>query len=394
MTNKFSLTLALARKDWRLFWADRRAAVLCFVVPVLLAAAFGTVFHRPADGAGTRLPVLVVVEDDGPFTRQVAAELLASPRFDAREVLRPEAEAAVAARKAVAVVLPAGFERLKVWEPGVTTERPELRLLHHPNATAERQMAEGVVTEAVMKRVTREAFRDVLKGADDGALAPPFRVEAAAVSPHAGAKFNSYSHSFCGMTLQYLLFWGMESGLLLLRERSRGVWTRVRAAAVPLSCVLAGKALATAFIALLQVLVTFGVGYVAFGVRIDGSVIGFALLAITACGLAAATGLLVAAIGGTEARARNVSILAILGVSMLGGLWVPSFLLPEWARSVSLALPTTWALRGFEAVTWQGGGLRAALPSAAAVAGFTLALLAVAALRLARGERALRRGRA
>src|SRR4029453_9236066 len=133
---------------------------------------------------------------------------------------------------------------------------------------------------------------------------------------------------------------------------------------------VAGKALAAAFLALLQVLVTFGVGYVAFGVTV-GSVIGLVLLALTACGLAAATGLLVAAIGGTEARARSVSILLILAVSMLGGLWVPAFLLPSWARDVSLALPTTWAMRGLETVTWHGGGLWAALPSAAAVAGFS-----------------------
>ena len=58
--------------------------------------------------------------------------------------------------------------------------------------------------------------------------------------PHAG--FNSYTHSFSGMTLQYLLFWGMESGLLLLRERQRGVWLRVRAAPVPLHAILLGKA--------------------------------------------------------------------------------------------------------------------------------------------------------
>ncbi len=386
--SKLSLSLSLARKDWRLFWADRRAALLCFVVPVLLASVFGAIFHRPATGANTKLPVVVVVEDGGPFTRQVANEVLASPRLEVKEVSRAEADALVAERRAVAVVLPAGFERLKLWEPGSTQARPTLHLLHHPNATAERQWCEGVVTELVMKCVAREAF-----GASDRESAPPFAVEAEAVSPHPGTQFNSYSHSFCGMTLQYLLFWGMESGLLLLRERQRGVWTRMRAAAVPLSCVIAGKALATGFVALLQVAVTFGVGYFAFGVTIEGSVIGFVLLAVTACALAAATGLLVAALGGTEARARSVSILLILGVSMLGGLWVPAFLLPNWARELSQALPTTWAMRGLETVTWQGGGLLAALPSAAAVAGFALALLAVAALRLRMAERALREGR-
>jgi ABC-2 type transport system permease protein len=387
--SKLSLTLSLARKDWRLFWADRRAALMCFVVPVVLASAFGLIFHRPPSEVTAKLPVVVVIEDAGPFTRQVADELLGSPRLEARELSRAEAEEAVAARKAVAIVLPVGFERLKAWQPGSTDERPALCLLHHPNAGAERQWAEGVVSEVVMKRVAREAF-----GASDRDSAPPFRVEAATVSAHPGTQFNSYSHSFCGMTLQYLLFWGMESGLLLLRERQRGVWIRVRAAAVPLSCVIAGKALATAFVALLQVLVTFGVGYLAFGVTIDGSVIGFVLLALTACALAAATGLLVAAIGGTEARARSVSILLILAVSMLGGLWVPAFLLPAWARDVSLALPTTWAMRGLETVTWQSGGLLAVLPSAAAVAGFALVLLVVASVRLKFAERAVREGKA
>jgi ABC-2 type transport system permease protein len=391
VTSKFSLTLALARKDWRLFWADRRAALLCFLVPVLLASTFGAIFHRPATGTATKLTVVVVVEGEGAFTRQVANDLLASPRFDAKEVTRAEAEIAVAESRAIAIIIPTDFEKAKEWQPGVTTHRARIELLHHPACTAERQLAEGVTTEAVMKRVTREAFSDVLQG-EEAALAPPFRIDAAPVNPHPRTQFNSYSHSFCGMTLQYLLFWGMESGLLLLRERQRSVWTRVRAAAVPLVCVIAGKALATACIAMLQVSVTFGIGYLLFGVRIEGSFAGFLLLAFAVCALAAATGLLVATLGGTESRARNISIVVILGVSMVGGLWVPGFLLPGWARELSLALPTTWAMRGLESVTWQGSGFWAALPNVAVVASFALLLLVIAALRLKLSERNLRHG--
>jgi ABC-2 type transport system permease protein len=390
---RLGLILTLAGKDWRLFWADRRAALLCLLVPVVLASAFGMIFHRPApDAAPNTLPVLVVVEDDGPLTARVAADLLGSPRLDARPATRAEAEAAVAERRpAVAVVLPAGFERLKGWQPGVSGERPELRLLHHPAAGAERQWAEGVVTEVVMRRLARETFGGFLQGKGEDVLAAPFRVDAAAVST-GGATFNAYSHSFCGMTLQYLLFWGMESGLLFLRERERGVWARTRAAPVPLGCVLAGKAVATAAVALVQVLVTFGFGYVAFGVAVTGSVAGFVLLAAAACGLAAATGLLVAAVGGTEARARSVSVLVILGVSMVGGLWVPAFLLPGWVRDVALSLPTAWAMRGLGGVTWEGLGLWAVLPSVLAVAGFAAAFFALAAWRLKAGERRLRQG--
>ena len=87
-----------------------------------------------------------------------------------------------------------------------------------------------------------------------------------------------------------------------MRERQRGVWLRVRAAPVPLSAILFGKALATAFIAMLQVLATFGFGWLVFGVTVRGSFAGFIALALAASALAAAAGLLVATLGGTEAR--------------------------------------------------------------------------------------------
>jgi ABC-2 type transport system permease protein len=395
MTTRASarLILTLARKDWRLFWADRRAAALAFAVPIVLASAFGLIFARPtADAAATRLPILLVVLDDGPFTRQVADELLASERFEAVEVPADQVEQRLADRRpGVAVVLPPGFERLKDWQPGGDRERPHVQIRHHPTAGAERQWAEGVLSEVVMKRVARERLGGLVK--DESALAAPFAVEAAAITGLGQAGFNVYTHSFSGMTLQYLLFWGMESGLLFLRERRQGIWARLRAAPVPLWAVLGAKALATAGIALLIVLATFGFGYVAFGVRVGGSLTGFVLLALAASGLAAATGLLVAAIGGTEARARSVSVLVILGVSMVGGLWLPAFVLPAWVRDVALSLPTTWAMRGLDAVTWQGHGLRAALPAIAAVGAFAVAFLAVAVAKLTAAESAARRGR-
>jgi ABC-2 type transport system permease protein len=142
----------------------------------------------------------------------------------------------------------------------------------------------------------------------------------------------------------------------------------------------------------LQVLATFSFGYAVFGVAVTGSFLGFVLLVVAACTLAAGAGLLVAAIGGTEARARSLSILVILGISMLGGLWVPSFLLPGWVRDVALSLPTTWAMTGLSGVTWQGLGLRAALPSVGMVAGFALACLVLATWRLRASERSVRRG--
>jgi ABC-2 type transport system permease protein len=139
-------------------------------------------------------------------------------------------------------------------------------------------------------------------------------------------------------------------------------------------------------IALALIAVTFGFGAVFFGVRISGSVAGFVLMALAAALLSASTGLLVAALGGNEGRARTVAILVILTLSLLGGLWLPSFLLPGWARKLALGLPTTWAARGLEGVTWQGMTLADAWPCALALVGFSAAFLAVAWWGLVRAD--------
>ena len=378
-----STILILAGKDWRLFWSDRRAAALCFAVPIILASAFGLIFDRPTRAeSNVKLPLLVVAEGESPFVRALVSDVLSSARIEAEIVSLGDVDRRLQDRRpGVAVVIPANI--------GEIEERPRLEIRHHPLCSMEAQWAEGAMTELVMKRLASEKLGPIIGAM---ATAPPFETTSVAVAGPQ-SHFNSYSHSYCGMTLQYLLFWGMESGLLLLRERRRGVWKRLRAAPVPFAAILLGKALATASIAMLQVLVTFTFGYFAFGVTV-GSPPAFVLVAFAVSALAAAIGLLVAAVGGTESRARSVSILAILGISMLGGLWLPTFLLPGWLRDIALALPTTWAMRALDGATWQGLDFSGTLSAVLAVFGFTILFLGFAFRQFFRNEKKMRLGEA
>ena len=54
--------VALVRKDVRVFLGDRRAVILTFAVPLMLASIFASI--SPGGGGGTsKIPVLVVDED-------------------------------------------------------------------------------------------------------------------------------------------------------------------------------------------------------------------------------------------------------------------------------------------------------------------------------------------
>ncbi len=382
MMNQLRLSWELARMDLLLFLADRRGVLLCFGVPVLLASLFGTIFHRPDEPEPARVSVAIVA-GQGPFTRRVVEVLATSNKLRAAVCDLAAARRRLAMESVQAIiVLPPEFEHAAKLGPA---KPPTVQLLHDPRNAIESRWVEGILTEVVFREAAREWLEPLRYLRPDLArLDRPFLVERSA-QPGAGAlSNNAYSHSFCGMTLQYLLFWGVDSGLLLLRERRQGIWRRLRAAPVSGTTLLTGKALGTALVALAQIAVTFTVGALVFGVRLTGSPVGFALMAFSAALLSAATGLLVAAAGGNEARARSVAILVILTLSLLGGLWLPAFLLPEWVQKLALALPTTWAARGLEGVIWQGMGFTGAWHCALALTGFSAGFLVIAWWRLAR----------
>jgi ABC-2 type transport system permease protein len=52
---------------------------------------------------------------------------------------------------------------------------------------------------------------------------------------------------------------------------------------------------------------------------------------------------------------------------------VPAFLFPEWMQSLTLVMPTRWAVDGFDGVTWRGLDLAASARAMAVLLGFALA---------------------
>ena len=209
----------------------------------------------------------------------------------------------------------------------------------------------------------------------------PYTVHEEAMTAGSNIAYNGYAHSFAGMAIQFLLFAMANAGIEMLLERQRGLWKRLRSAPVSRLTLLAGKAASGAIISLMILLVSFAFAMVVFGVRIQGSVLGFLAVSV-ACALMASTfGLLVAALGNTPATARGVTTLAVLMMVMLGGAWVPTFIFPAWLQQVTLIVPVRWAVDGLDAMTWRGIGLTGALLPVAVLLGFAAAFAALAATR-------------
>jgi ABC-2 type transport system permease protein len=192
----------------------------------------------------------------------------------------------------------------------------------------------------------------------------PYTVHEEAMTAGSNIAYNGYAHSFGGMAIQFLLFAMANLGVEMLLERQRGLWKRLRSAPVSRLTLLAGKAASGAIISLMILLVCFAFAMIVFGVRIQGSVVGFLAISV-ACAM----------------MARGITTLAVLMMVMLGGAWVPSFVFPAWLQQFTLVVPVRWAVDGLDAMTWRGIGLRGAVMPALILLGFAAAFSVVAASR-------------
>jgi ABC-2 type transport system permease protein len=183
------------------------------------------------------------------------------------------------------------------------------------------------------------------------------------------------------MSIQFILFMGIDAGVTLLLMRQEGMWRRLRAAPLSRAALLGSRVAGTTLISMMILAVVYLAAGLFFGVRIAGSVPGFVMVAIAFSLLAAATGLMISALGRSVGATRGFATFAVLVLVMLGGAWVPSFLFPEWLQYVTEFVPTRWAVDGLDAMTWRGLPLQSAYAPTAILVGWSALFAAIAVWR-------------
>jgi ABC-2 type transport system permease protein len=358
--------LALMRKDLRLFFADRRAVLMSVVAPIAIASFFGYIFGGGAGNTdNSRIPVLVTDLDQSVITRQVVSKLQSDPSLDVKPAAADPARAAVHKGKAtVAITIPKGFGADAARALFGGGNKPRISLLFDPSHTIEMRMLQGILAGAVMETAGKQMFGgDSNSTAAPGGLTLPFQVNSEAVTSGSGIAYNGYAHSFGGMGIQFLLMVCVEVGVSLLLRRQHGVWKRMRAAPLSKTVLLGSRAASSAVTSMGTLFILFGFARLVFGVRIQGSMLGFVGVCLAFSLMTAAFGLLIATLGKTAEATRGLAILATLLLVMLGGAWVPTFVFPKWMQALTVAIPTRWAMDGLDAVTWRGLGFsEVALP--------------------------------
>jgi ABC-2 type transport system permease protein len=344
--------LAVFRKDLRLFFRDRFALVFSLLMPIFVITVIAeALFH---EDKGPRLLVPVVNEDGGPVAKTFVRVL--GEHADVREVSRAEAERLVrdANDAAAAIVFPPHLS--KQYLQGAKTE---MLLLTDPAA--------GGDVDAVKVLL-------LLMDKQAASLADPFAEDRIALREQNltgnRVSVNAFEQRVPGFALMFVLLAVIFGTAMSMHdERDWGTLARLLVAPGGFTRILLGKLGARFVVGIAQMALLLGWGHWKFGVPLGSSPWAFLALTTAAVFAVVAAGMLVAGIARTREQTVPLGLCAVMVLSALGGCWWPQWINPDWIKTISPAIFTTWAMRGLNDLILRDRGLEAmALPVGVLVA--------------------------
>lgn len=305
----------LVRTPEALFWT--------FIFPILMACALGIAFRNAGP---TEMRVAVI--NESPNAAAVATALSQSPELDA-SLLAP-AEAAQALRSGkVALVI----------KPGVTVAPPAFE--YHFDPTRPESRAARLLVNDVLQRAAGRAEVAAIK-------------EETATEP--GARYIDFLvPGLIGMGLLGNGLWGL--GFAIVMARSSKLLKQLSSTPMRRWQYLFSYLLARLVFLAPEVGAILGFAYLAFGVRLYGSLISFTVIALLGSATFAGIGLLVAARTKTLEAAGGLMNLVILPMWILSGTFFSAQRFPEFVQPFIKALPLTAVNDALRAIMNEGAPL-------------------------------------
>ena len=392
--------IAITLKELKVLWLDREALALLFVMPMffILVMSFALEGVFQAGGKGHPIEILVVHNNGGRLAEQAIADLkrmeglILIEIYEGIPLTSDKAEELI--RKGVyplALLFPEGYtERISKTSNDPQKEKVAVYLISDPAmnfqllATVKGAIQGAIERQVLLARIPqrlKEMF-GTLEGMEEqfknlmGDTNVSERERSGVVFIHTfpkdfnvGRRPTATEQNVPGYTIFGVFFIVLTLASSLLQEKKDGTFQRILSAPLSKTALLIGKLLPYYLVNLVQIGLMLFIGVVVFGIKLGD----LPALVITSLALAAAAnglGLLVAALGKTEAQVNGLSVLLAITLSALGGMMVPTFVMPDWMKTLSLFTPHAWALAGYHDIIIRGLGAKDVLTEISVLLGF------------------------
>ncbi len=438
--------LVLVRKDFALFFRNKAALSLTFLVPFALIWLFGLVFGvNRSDSGPSDIPLAVVNASADPGAQGLVKALQAEKTFRVittldtgggteRPLVEDDLKALMRANRfRFAVVIPADLIRESAF--GV-----HLRIYTNPRNEIETQLVNGILQKTIfssmpqllgqsllargrasigaenqerfnrnladnlarsyggdpaeiLKRIEQGDFglgdADAGAGADangsGGLVAQILQVETVQVAGQ-DVKSPAATRIVGGWAMQFLLFALSAAATALFYERDHGIFHRILAGPVSRSHILWSKFVYGISIGMVQLVVLFIGGRILYGIDVENHFGMLLLVCLFAAAACTAFGMLLAAVSSSPEAASGLATFLILLMCAIGGAWFPVTMMPAIIQQFSKLTLVYWAMEGFSQVLWSNATLLELLPTLGILGGMTALVMAVAIWGFNRGK--------
>lgn len=195
---------------------------------------------------------------------------------------------------------------------------------------------------------------------------------------------NAVQHNVPAWAIFAMFFIAIPLSGSIMKEKNEGSVFRLHTMPTPYLLLVNGKIIVYVIVCQIQFLLMLSVGLVFLPMlglptlALGHSYIGIFVLTMATAFAATGYGVMVGTLATTEHQAAIMGALSILLLSALGGIWVPSYVMPEVMRNISAYSPLNWALTGFYKLFLRGAGVGEILIDAIKLVVFFLATMAIA----------------
>ena len=387
-------SLLLASKDTKIFFRDRFAVAFAFAFPLLFTLGF-TLALGGILSEDEPLQVTLATQEEGEdsLSRQIIDGLSEAETFTVNisdyETARREVEAGSLSGF---IAFPSGFTDSLTGPGGATAVLEVVTIADDPEGAAALEALARSIARQVSNAQLVVLSLSLLPAEVDRAAAmqrlPDFANPASTQlvsfpEEQVGdiERPNASNFTLSGYLTMFIFFAAALSAEAIARERRNQTLERLLTNGVRRESIILGKFLAGTYRGVMQVVVLWGVGIVAFGIDLGSSPLAVVLISLAIVFTSSAFGVMLAALVRTAEGASSAGVLVSLVLAPLGGSWWPLFITPDWMQALGKLTPHGWANTAFNNLMLFHADFGDVAINMVAVAAFGVVFLIVAFTR-------------
>lgn len=414
------------RKEWLILVRDLAGLIVLFVMPMCMVVILAVVqeFGWKDVASDPKLPVLFVDLDQDSLAAKIERGLDASSFFQVVKTVDDKPVTAESARELVRK----GKYQIAVIIPDGSTEKVQKKIefmiikmmsglkMGSMNPFSDLQYNDSVRVQLYLDPAIKPSFknsvlcsmREYTLKVESQMIFQTFNSQLGMMFPYYKPSNNEYTetvmfkesypsgkteeilpnttqHNVPAWTIFAMFFIVIPLTSSIIREREEGSLIRLLTMPVSYMTVFMAKIGVYLVVCLIQFALMMLAGMLVMplfdipALEIGGKLFQLILMAVATSLAALGFGIVVGTIARTHQQAAAFGSVSVVILAAMGGLWVPTYLMPETMRVVATFSPMNWAQTGFYDIFLRGGLIVEILPEITKLLIFFLITVGIAA---------------